>query len=111
MKHLILRTLCLAALLTGCAWPQQDKPAQPHDTSQMPGTAMPSDTSKGSTPDAEDSTGAQSMTSTEHRHMDMGPHMKMTSLRNPKPGDAERAAKVADTARQWQRNMPTIAPP
>jgi hypothetical protein len=33
-------------------------------------------------------------------HMDMGPHMKMTTLRPPKPGDAERAQQVAVQARQ-----------
>lgn len=33
-------------------------------------------------------------------HMDMGPHMKTTALRQPKPGDAERAQKVVETARQ-----------
>ena len=33
-------------------------------------------------------------------HMDMGPHMKMTALREPKPGDAARADKVAEAARK-----------
>ena len=33
-------------------------------------------------------------------HINMGPHMKMTSLRQAKAGDAERAQKVADEARQ-----------
>jgi hypothetical protein len=33
-------------------------------------------------------------------HMDMGPHMKMTALRPPKPGDAARAQQVADEARK-----------
>ena len=32
--------------------------------------------------------------------MDMGPHMKMTALRPPKPGDAARAQQVADEARK-----------
>jgi len=32
--------------------------------------------------------------------MDMGPHMKMTTLRQPKPGDAARAQQVADAARK-----------
>src|ERR1035438_10502911 len=31
-------------------------------------------------------------------HMNMGPHMKMTALRQPKPGDAARAHEVADEA-------------
>jgi hypothetical protein len=33
-------------------------------------------------------------------HMDMGPHMKMTALRDTKPGDASRAAAVVDAARK-----------
>ena len=33
-------------------------------------------------------------------HMDMGPHMKMTALRQPKAGDAARAQKVAEQARE-----------
>lgn len=33
-------------------------------------------------------------------HMEMGPHMKMTALRKPQPGDTERAQKVADEARK-----------
>ena len=33
-------------------------------------------------------------------HMDMGPHMKMTALRQPKPGDAARAQRVAEQARE-----------
>lgn len=33
-------------------------------------------------------------------HMDMGPHMKMTALRTPKPGDAARAHEVVEAARK-----------
>ena len=33
-------------------------------------------------------------------HMDMGPHMRMTALRQLQPGDKDRANKVADEARQ-----------
>ncbi len=32
-------------------------------------------------------------------HMDMGPHMKMTELRKPQPGDAERAQKIVEAAK------------
>jgi hypothetical protein len=47
-----------------------------------------------------DSPGADhAMHSMESHHMDMGPHMKMTVLRDPKPGDAERAQKVLNAAR------------
>ena len=34
------------------------------------------------------------MQSMSTKHMDMGPHMKMTALRPPKPGDQERADKI-----------------
>src|SRR5579864_7677698 len=33
-------------------------------------------------------------------HMDMGPHMKMTALRQAKAGDRERAATIVDAARK-----------
>jgi hypothetical protein len=33
-------------------------------------------------------------------HMDMGPHMKMTMLRQSKPGDAARAEKISEAARK-----------
>ena len=39
------------------------------------------------------------MHSMEGHHMDMGPHMKMTALRTPQPGDAEKAQKVVEVAR------------
>jgi hypothetical protein len=46
-----------------------------------------------------DDASVQAMHSME-RHMDMGPHMKMTALRPSKPGDAERAQRVAEAARK-----------
>ena len=42
---------------------------------------------------------AQAMHSMEGRHMDMGPHMKMTTLRAAKTGDREKADQVAQAAR------------
>ena len=39
------------------------------------------------------------MESMQHHHMDMGPHMRMSTLRDPKPRDAERAAQVVERAR------------
>src|SRR5580700_9870576 len=43
---------------------------------------------------------AHAMQSMEGRHMDMGPHMKMTALRDLKPGDQEKADQVAAAARR-----------
>jgi hypothetical protein len=42
---------------------------------------------------------AHAMHSMENRHMDMSPHMKMTTLREPKAGDQERADQVVEAAR------------
>jgi hypothetical protein len=97
MKNLVSRALFLAALTAG-AWAQGQKTTA-GDTPNMPGMAMPND-GIASPPEVENSGAAQSMTSMDHRHMDMGPHMKMTALRDPKPGDADRAAKIAEAARQ-----------
>jgi hypothetical protein len=43
---------------------------------------------------------AHAMLSMSGRNMDMGPHMKMTTLRDPKPGDQEKADQVVAAARQ-----------
>ena len=60
-----------------------------HDMSNMKDMPM----------DKEDSqAGAHAMRAMEG-HMDMGPHMKMTALRSPKPGDAERARQIVEQAR------------
>ncbi len=42
---------------------------------------------------------AHAMHSMEGRHMDMGPHMKMTTMRDLKPGDQEKADQVVEAAR------------
>lgn len=41
----------------------------------------------------------EAMHSMEGKHMDMGPHMKMTALRPAQPGDQEKADQVAQAAR------------
>jgi hypothetical protein len=60
-----------------------------HDMSKM--SAQPDNQS--------DEASAHVMHSMEGRHMDMGPHMKMTALRPAQPGDSERAGKVVVAAR------------
>jgi hypothetical protein len=42
---------------------------------------------------------AHAMRSMQHRQMDMGPHMRMTTLRDLKPGDQEKADQVVEAAR------------
>ena len=71
--------------------PGMDMPG--HDMSNMKGMDMPADKDKDS--DAS----AHAMHSMEG-HMDMGPHMKMTSLRPVKAGDAARAGQVVEAARK-----------
>jgi hypothetical protein len=84
---------------------QQSSSPQSAPSTSMPGMNMPGmsshdmsnmkDMPMGDNKDSDASTGA--MHSMEG-HMDMGPHMKMTALRQAKPGDAERAQKIVDQA-------------
>jgi len=83
----------------------QEQTQKAHDG--MPGMDMSShDTSNGNSSDAHDMPGtnndgsANAMQAMENHHMDMGPHMKMTSVREPKPGDQEKAAQVVEAARK-----------
>lgn len=43
---------------------------------------------------------AHAMHAMEGHHLEMGAHMKMTALRDAKPGDEERAAQVVEAARK-----------
>ena len=75
--------------------PGMDMPAgSGHDMPKMQGK----DATLGTDKDESDAS-AHVMNSMEGR-MDMGPHMKMTALRAPKPGDAARAQQVAEEARK-----------
>ena len=96
MSYSFFRALLLP-LLASVAFAQDPKATTPGDMSNMPGMAVPDTAQKQG--DAEDGGAAQTISSMDHRHMDMGSHMRMTSLREAKPGDQERAAKIAETAR------------
>ena len=48
-------------------------------------------------PKPDDESAAPAMKAMSSHHMDMGPHMRMTALREPKPGDRERADELAWT--------------
>lgn len=63
----------------------------------MPGHDMPQMSAQD--PVADGDASGHAMHSMEGHHMDMGPHMKMTALRAPQAGDAEKAQRVAETAR------------
>jgi hypothetical protein len=69
-------------------------PGSGHDMSKMQGK----DPAMGTDKDESDAS-AHVMNSMEG-HMGMGPHMKMTALHAPKPGDAARAQQVAEEARK-----------
>jgi hypothetical protein len=92
MKTLLI-LLCLAGAI---CFAQQSSPQDmqglnipEHDTSQM------SRQDSGADSDAS----VPAMHSMEGHHMNMGPHMKMTELRTPQAGDAEKAQQVVEAAR------------
>ncbi|HEX4784754.1 MAG TPA: hypothetical protein VH350_10450 [Candidatus Sulfotelmatobacter sp.] len=102
--------VCLSILICSVAWGQA--PAAPSSAAQqgepqsMPGMDMSGhDMSKmkdmpmAADKDADSEASAHVMNSMEG-HMDMGPHMKMTALRPPKPGDTARAQRIAEEARK-----------
>ena len=93
MKTLLI-LLCLAGAL---CFAQQDSTPDMKGMN-MPGHDMSKMSAQASAEDADAS--AHAMHSMEGHHMDMGPHMKMTTLRDPKPGDQEKADQVVAAARK-----------
>jgi len=99
----------LTVLLCSLTWGQTQNSgtsSAPSRQDSMPGMDMsgahhdmsnPKDMSMGDKADSD--AGAHVMHSMEG-HMDMGPHMKMTALRQGRPGDAARAQLVVDAARK-----------
>jgi hypothetical protein len=77
----------------------QNSSSQP--SGRMPGMDMSGhDMSKMSAPDsAEDPDASMHAMRSMEGHMDMGPHMKMTAMRAPQAGDAEKAQKVVEAAK------------
>lgn len=82
--------LMLTAILRAQDQAPAPTPAMPHDMAGMHKTAH----------DADEDGDASGMHSMEDRHMDMGPHMKMTALRPVKAGDQEKADQVVEAARK-----------
>jgi hypothetical protein len=99
-RALAVASLVFLALSLVCAQegkPQGDMPNRDMtspDMSNMHGSDMPDMPGMGS------DGSAHAMRSMEGRHLDMGPHMKMTTLRDIKPGDQEKAAQVVEAARR-----------
>jgi hypothetical protein len=109
--HSRIAIFVIGFLFATLSWGQQTAPsgAQPAQQQSMPGMDMsghdmsnmkdmPANNDKD---DKENDTDASmhAMNSMEG-HMDMGPHMKMTALRQSKPGDAERAQQIVEAARK-----------
>ena len=88
MKNHLLFASFFALLLALGLWAQDQKPQS--GMQDMPGMNMPSQS---------DDTSAHMMHSMEG-HMDMGPHMKMTALRQEKTGDEAHADQVVEAARK-----------
>ena len=73
------------------------KTSKGQEMQAMPGMSMQQDSPGGAPGEQEMNAATQLMSS---HHMDMGPHMKMTDLRDRKAGDQERAKWVVGEARQ-----------
>ena len=108
MRHPII--LFAAVLICSAAWGQTSTPSNAPSSSQpsMPDKDMPEmshhdmSNMKGMpmSGEKEDSgTGTHVMHSMEG-HMSMGPHMKMTVLRQPRQGDLARAKQIVEQARK-----------
>ena len=85
---------------------QQPAATAPPAQQSMPGMDMPGHdmpNMKGMSAGNDSEGGDHAMNSAMNSmegHMDMGPHMKMTTLRPTKPGDADRAQQVVEAARR-----------
>ena len=105
-RLLLLVTLPAWLILPLLAQEQKSQPDMPGmDMSSHETPAAPTTQGAPNAPDASDmrdmpgmGSEGSAMQSMENHHMDMGPHMKMTTLRDPRPGDKEKADQVADAA-------------
>jgi hypothetical protein len=100
------------SLLVNVAWAQQPQNTAPAGQQSMPGMDMSGMKDMKGTPATADkdkdtdSSGENDSDASAHAmhsmegHMDMGPHMKMTALRPSKPGDADRAQQIVESARK-----------
>lgn len=96
MRNLRLAVAALAVFAFLPLWAQEQKAQDDMPDMDMPGHEM---SKTHATPGLGDGS-AHAMHSMQDRHMDMGPHMKMSTLREPKPGDPEKAGEVVEAARK-----------
>ena len=99
MKKQLLLIPFITLLLTALSFWAQDAKPQSSDQA-MPGMDMPATKPAQHDMTADNPDAAHAMHSMEGHHMDMGPHMKMTALRAPKPSDEARAEQVVEAARK-----------
>jgi hypothetical protein len=97
-KRLLLGFLASALLLSLASAQDQNENQDQNSQPDMAGMDMSSHGTANMN-DMEGDGGAHAMHTMESRHMDMGPHMKMTALREPKSGDQKRAEQIVATAR------------
>ena len=105
MRKQMLAVVTIVLLGASVVWAQSSNSMPGMDTSgrDMSGhtiSSQPTDSSRmRDMPGMDPEASTPAMHSMEGHHMDMGSHMKMTALREPKRGDEERAQKVVETAR------------
>jgi hypothetical protein len=110
----VLKSILIGGMLCSIAWGQASSApaggAQPASQQSMPGMDMPGhdmsnmqmqtkDMPMGSDDKDGSDARAHAMNAMEG-HMDMGPHMKMTDQRAPKPDDSARAQQIVEAARK-----------
>ena len=104
MSKRLVSAAFVAVLLHGSVLCAQEQPGDSHDMSQMNTPAA--DVSNSKIPELHELFGmgtdgnAHAMHSMQSHHMEMGLHMKMSTLRDPKPGDEDRAQEVVEAARR-----------
>jgi hypothetical protein len=107
MNRLLLLVTFLA-LFASSFWAQEQRSSPDMPEMEMPGQSTHAQQKSEDVPNADSSdmhdmpgmgNEGSAMRSMEGHHMDMGPHMKMTALRDLKPGDQEKAGQVAEAAR------------
>jgi hypothetical protein len=94
LAAILAATLFVAALVAA----QEAKKENSMSSMDMSGHDM-ADMSASDMPGVSNDSSAHAMHSMDHHHMDMGPHMKMTTLHDPQPGDQEKADQVLAAAR------------
>ncbi len=97
--------LSLTILLVCLAWGQQENQKSQRTQGDMAGMVMSGESASDTSPMKDTLTmssegSAHAMNSMQDHHLNMGPHMKMTTQRDPKPGDENRADQIAVAARK-----------